>query len=281
MTAPLELEIEEPEALPWSHLVRVACVRRCGKPALADPSQVSNALCGPCRIAEASAAATISRLPAETPPPMVRGGYAVLLAPRAAERSLRGCPICATARTEAACTFTGRTEPEQREMCASGCGHVRPGPVSDLFGAALLAGWAAEVRHTKPRDPIFGKDAWSVRFRRGGRWAGYAVRRGDVWTSVCITGHSLPPFLALGVTELRQWLADPEGCGDAWTEVIRQRVAASALHTKQVRCPGSPRCVLIGPVRAPGVPVIGPEHTHRADGSIVKKVSRKEAVQGV
>ena len=70
MTAPFE--IEEAEALPIdrSHLVRVACVRRCGKQTLADPSQVANALCGPCRYAEASLVATIQRLPGETPPPM-------------------------------------------------------------------------------------------------------------------------------------------------------------------------------------------------------------------
>lgn len=272
MTAPFE--VEEPEALPWSHLVRVACVRRCGKAALADPSQIANALCGPCRIAEASVAATISRLPAETPPPMVSGGYVVSYA----QRAENGCPVCATARTVADCSYTGHVEAASGAVvCPSNCGHDRPGPIRDLFAAAAGYGWCADANHSV----IAGKEIWSVRFRRGEEWAGYAVRRGDVWGSVCIVGRSLPPFLALGVTELKQWLAGPEACGEAWMREIRVKVAASMLHKKIVCCPGAPRCVVQGPARAPDAAVIGPEHTHRADGSIVKKVSRKQTVQGM
>jgi len=279
VTAPFE--IEEAEALPIdrSHLVRVACVRRCGQQTLADPSQVANALCGPCRLAEASVAATILRLPAVAPPPMAQGGYAVSLAPRAAERAENGCPICATARVEATCSYAGHEKAVSGAVVCRGeyCGHALPAPVHALDADAMAAGWDTVVRHSV----LGGKHVWSVRFRRSGAWAGYAVRRGDAWTSVCITGETLPPFLALGVTDLRQWLADPAACGEAWVEAARQRAAAGALHKKIIRCPGAPRCVAQGPARAPDAAVIGPEHTHRADGSIVKKVSRKQAVQGM
>lgn len=253
MTAPFE--IEEPEPVAWSHLVRVACVRRCGAQTLADPSQLANALCGPCRLAEASVVTTIQRLPAKTPPRMVWSGS-----------GSRG-PEDGSERAEL-------VPPEF--VCGTLCVHEVPGPVRDLCQVAEDHGWAYLETHS--RGGVMGgngkqlavADMWVVRFRKPG-WMGYAARRGDEWDSVCITGATLPPFLVLGVTDLRQWLADPEGCGAEWRHAIRDRVARQALHKKIVSCPGAPACVPQGPGR-----VVAPEHTHRADGSIVIKVSRKE-----
>src|ERR1041384_6026236 len=49
--------------------------RACGAAGVVfAPGQEGNVLCGGCRISEASLATAISRLPANTPPPIVRAG---------------------------------------------------------------------------------------------------------------------------------------------------------------------------------------------------------------
>lgn len=237
------------EARDWVH---VDCTRCGAHGVVAAPGQEADALCGGCRLVDASLATAISRLPAETPSPMVWSGSSVS-EPHEAAQGVEAV----------AC-------PPGREI------HVPPKPVSDLADAAWAAGWSRQVRHSV----VGGVDWWSVRFGRPG-WGGYAVRRGDAWVSVCVTGETLPPFMALGVTELRQWLADPAACGEAWFAEVRRKVAAAELHAKQVRCPGPPRCVVVGPWTAAGVAPAPGEHTHRADGSIVRKVSRKEAQAGL
>lgn len=236
------------EARDWVH----ADCTRCGAHGVvAAPGQEADALCGGCRLVDASLATAISRLPAETPPPMV------------------------WSRPESLGAQIGSGAVKVVPCLPGQCLHARPKPVHDLQGCAAGHGWAASVRHST----VGGVDWWTVRFGRPG-WGGYAVRRGDVWTSVCVTGETLPPFMALGVTELRQWLADPAACGEAWFAEVRRKVAAAELHAKQVRCPGPPRCVVAGPWTAVGVAPAPGEHTHRADGAIVKKVSRKEVKHG-
>lgn len=241
------------EARDWVH---VDCTRCGAHGVVAAPGQEVEALCGGCRLVEASLATAISRLPAETPPPMVWSG-------------------------------SGDSEPQEAAQavkvvpCGTLCVHPVPRPVRDLCSAAEASGWSVSERHSVAG----GVDWWSVRFGRnlpdGGAFAGYAVRRGDAWVSVCVTGETLPPFMALGVTELRTWLADPAACGEAWFAEVRRKVAAAELHAKQVRCPGPPRCVVAGPWTAAGVAPVPGEHTHRADGAIVRKVSRKEAQAGL
>lgn len=241
------------EARDWVH---VDCTRCGAHGVVAAPGQETDALCGGCRLVDASLAAAISRLPAETPPPMVWSGSGV----SEPQEATQGVEVVAC-------------EPGE-------CGHLMPGPVDQLQAVAVRAGWHTGVRHSV----VGGVDWWSVRFGRnlpdGGVFAGYAVRRGDVWVSVCVTGETLPPFMALGVTELRTWLADPKACGEAWFAEVRRKVAAAELHAKQVRCPGPPRCVVAGPWTVDGVAPAPGEHTHRADGAIVKKVSRKEVKHG-
>lgn len=236
------------EARDWVH---VDCTRCGAHGVVAAPGQEAEALCGGCRLIDASLATAISRLPAETPPPMV------------------------WSRPESLGAQIGSGAVKVVPCLPGMCVHLMPGPVDQLRAVAVRAGWGTGVRHST----VGGVDWWSVRFGRPG-WGGYAVRRGDAWSSVCVTGQTLPPFMALGVTELRRWLADPAACGEAWFAEVRQKVAASELHAKQVRCPGPPRCVVAGPWTAAGVAPAPGEHTHRADGSIVRKVSRKEVKHG-
>lgn len=123
-------------------------------------------------------------------------------------------------------------------VCEPGlCVHEKPGPVLDFWIEAQAAGWVAQIQHSRSVPMyITGKqgakveDFWSVRFRRGG-WGGYAVRRGASWDSVCVTGAALPPFLALKMTDLRTWLADPER-DPSWYQEIRDRVAAQKARQK-------------------------------------------------
>ncbi len=127
-----------------------------------------------------------------------------------------------------------------------GCEHTPPAPVSTLADAAWAAGWQREVRHS--RGGVVGgtgkqlavADMWSVRFRRDG-WMGYAVRRGAAWSSVCVAGASLPPFLKLGVTGLKVWLAEPDQPAEWYAEVVRleaERAAATKAKAAATRAAG-------------------------------------------
>jgi hypothetical protein len=255
VTAPLEFE--ELEAVPFSALVRTRC-RQCGTPGvLAAPGRERDALCGPHLREEASLATAISRLPAEPPPPL---GWD--------RPEWCGRPEAVSA---------AEVVPPEFVCPASGCDHEMPGPVGDLRDVAILAHWKVRVRHS--RGGVMGgagkqlavADMWTVRFRRPG-WAGYAARREDKWDSVCVMGSELPPFLALGVTDLKEWLADPAQPAE-WYTRIRKRVADSALATKIVKCPGPGGCAWVDEARG--------LHTHRANGDIKIKTSKKEQVQGL
>lgn len=255
MTSPA-FEIEEPEPIEASHLLAVSCSRRCGARTVVAADQVSVALCGPCRAQDAASATCITRLPDKPPPAVAEWGSEKILAQNGAERVELVAP-------EFVC------EP-------NGCDHPMPGPVSELRDVAILAHWKARVRHS--RGGVMGgagkqlavAEIWSVRFRRGA-WQGYAVRRDDGWDSVCVAGETLPPFMALGVADLRLWLAEPER-GAEWYDGIRARVAASALSKKLIKCPGPGECEWVDAGRG--------DHTHRGDGAIKIKNSRAERKAG-
>lgn len=167
--------------------------------------------------------------------------------------------------------------------CGLLCIHEVPNPVRDLWDACDRSGWVVLEMHSRgtPAGARTVKEVWSVRFRRPG-WMGYAVRAGDSWTSVCIAGDSLSPFLDLGVTELREWLVNPEQEA-SWYAALRERREAQALAGKTVRCPGPGECVLHLIASAFvlfGVPIAEEPHTHRANGDIKIKRSRTERVDG-
>ncbi len=149
-------------------------------------------------------------------------------APGGSERTLLTPP-------EYVCPPFGSTPEGGIKVGRFGC-HEAPGPVEGLALDAWDHDWQVLTQHS--RGGVVGgtgkqlavADMWSVRFRREG-WMGYAVRRGSVWSSVCVAGVDLPPFLGLGVTELGQWLADP--ARDAsWYQAIRDRKAEQAAATK-------------------------------------------------
>jgi hypothetical protein len=165
--------------------------------------------------------------------------------------------------------------------------------VSELINLLRERGWQLRWQHS--RGGVMGgagkqlapAEMWSVRFRRGA-WQGYAVRRGGAWDSVCVAGEALPPFLALGVTDLRVWLADPAQPPE-WYDKIRKRVAGAALASKVIKCPGPGECAL-DLVRLAFVPLrmamgsrqmaLIPDHTHRGDGATKIKNSKAERKTG-
>lgn len=265
MTAPMEFEIEA-EPIAASHLLAVPCVRRCGARTVAAPGQERAALCGPCRLREASGVAAIQRLPTVPPPPL---GW---------DRP------DGSGATEAV-SAPAVQDPEM--VCPAYCEHERPGPVRGLVEHAGSYGWHLEVRHS--RGGVMGgsgkqlavADMWSVRFRRG-PWKGYAARRGEDWDSVCVAGEALPPFLMLGLVQLREWLTQPDRPA-AWYDAVRALRAQQELDKKIVKCPGPGVCDVQGPWSLDGVlvPPSGPDHTHRASGAIRIKISKKEKASGL
>lgn len=161
-------------------------------------------------------------------------------------------------------------------VCPEHCGHVAPGPVLDLRKLAVEKGWRAAIQHS--RGGVMGgngkqlgvADMWGVRFRRG-PWMGYAVRRGAAWGSVCVAGTDLPPFLRLGVTGLREWLAEPARPPSWYGEVVAKE-AAAALAAKVVPCPGVAGCRWDDPQSL--------RHTHRGNGDVKQRKARKQAEHG-
>jgi hypothetical protein len=127
-----------------------------------------------------------------------------------------------------------------------GCEHVPPGPVSDLCDLAWANGWQHEYRHS--RGGVVGgtgkqlavADTWSVRFRRDG-WMGYAVRRGAAWSSVCVAGEKLPPFMKLGVTGLKVWLAEPDQPASWYAEVVRIEAERAAAQKERAKASAAAR----------------------------------------
>lgn len=169
-------------------------------------------------------------------------------------------------------------------VCGSRCDHDIPGPVCDVRERAEAEGWVTALAHSRGvrAGARTVADQWSVRFRRG-TWQGYAVRSGDAWKSVCVSGEALPPFLMLGVTELREWLEQPDRSAE-WYSVIRKRVAEQDKASKIVKCPGPLKCTLhlVALAFVPfGVAVVSADHTHRANGDIKIKKSKKEQVAGL
>lgn len=240
-------EFEEPQPINASHLVHCACVV-CGGVALAAPSQAQKARCTACVGAGVDGSA-------------LRGSYTPgrLLSPlRPSEAVVE--------------------QPEVRPpvlVCLPECEHPMPDPVRDLTLYAIAQGWQVVVQHSAGGvmggngKQLADAQMWGMRLRMGAKWQGYAVRRGAQWESVCVAGETLPPFLTLGITELRTWLAEPEQPA-SWYAGLRAKAAAQAQAAKIVKCPGPGAC---------GWTAAG-EHTHRANGDIKPKASRSKREHG-
>lgn len=106
-----------------------------------------------------------------------------------------------------------------------------PGPVEKLVAEGSALGWRVRKQwargylpHATTGAPGVSQDSYAVRFAREG-WGAWAIRRGDSWPFVWMWGTALLPFGLAGVTDLRQWLADPAACGAEFFDAIRRRVA--------------------------------------------------------
>jgi len=231
---------------------------------------------------EETEGADLGRIEVGQPQPCDRCGGISYTGPRCTRCALAGAPdtrFWGGRKGQASSSPENRSEraemvpPEQ--VCPLPCGHDAPKPVEDLATFAFKADWRVMLGHSRGRvvggngKQLAVAELWSVRFRRG-TWQGYAVRRGSAWESVCIAGETLPPFLALGVTELRAWLADPERPGgveaEAWVENLKAQASRRAVAGKIVKCPGPGECAWVDERRG--------DHTHRANGEIKIKTTR-------
>ncbi len=213
----LGFEFEEPQPVAASHLLRCACCV-CGHETLADPAYVAMARCARCM---PPGGAVVG---GGIPPP-ARGGFYAL---RPAQRVV---DVVKVVPPESVCPVFayGQGAPE--------CGHEAPAPVGSLAGLALDCGWLVARGHS--RGGVMGgngrqlaaADMWSVRFRRPG-WQAYAVRRGAAWSSVALAGDALHPFMAAGVTDLKEWLQAGGAMSAEWYAAIVKREADKATRTK-------------------------------------------------
>lgn len=236
-------EFEEPQPIEASHLVHCACMT-CGGTALAAPEQARKARCTACAGAGVDGSA-------------LRGSYTPgrLLSP------LRP--------SEAVVERTAIRPPVL--VCPPDCAHPLPAPVRDLTLYASAYGWLVTAQHSVGGvmggigKQLADAQLWSVRFRVGVKWQGYAVRRGAQWESVCVAGETLSPFLTLGVTDLRTWLAEPEQPLE-WYAGLRAKAAGQTLAAKKAKCP--PGCALLA------------GHEHRANGDVKYPKPRSKREHG-
>ena len=117
---------------------------------------------------------------------------------------------------------------------------VPPPSAVRALAAGTPVGWTVVTQYSRGCQPhkTTGKpgpvkDWWAVRFTWKDEYGAYAVHDGSGWDTVCVWGKTLPPFLKLGVTDLKQFLADPAACGPAWVDAIRVRVAEQDARAKQ------------------------------------------------
>lgn len=146
-----------------------------------------------------------------------------------------------------------RVDAELAGVLAGGEESVYPAPeVSSLAGLEPLRGWPGPVEklaadgsalrwrvrrqwargcvpHAVTGAPGVSQDSYAVRFARedadGARWGAWALYRQGTWKHVWMWGSELLLFGLAGVTDLREWLADPAACGSEWCDRIRTRVA--------------------------------------------------------
>lgn len=90
--------------------------------------------------------------------------------------------------------------------------------------------------HAVTGAPGASQDSYAVRVVREDaafvRWGAWALYRGGAWKHVWMWGSELLPFGLAGVTDLREWLADPGACGPQWCDRIRSRVADQEMARK-------------------------------------------------
>lgn len=225
MSQAFEFEIEA-EAVEASHLLRVRC-SGCGAAALAAPGQQAAALCTACRGGSVVAPELLGRY---TP---VRGDALCRTRPGTAQGVSLGADWPRW-EVKGVWSVTGgpRTiELERPAWC--------PGPVLGLAQSASAAGWGVRVQwatgslpHATTGKPGPVRESFAVRCLRDA-WGAWAVRRGDAWPFVWLWGETLSPFGLAGLTEMTEWLRDPDACDDRWYASIRARRAQQEIARKE------------------------------------------------
>jgi hypothetical protein len=94
--------------------------------------------------------------------------------------------------------------------------------------------WAhGSMPHSILGTPGKPRDSYSVTFgSQDGEWQGYAIYAAGAWQSIIVAGKRLPPFSALGRTDLSVWLAGPWPEGASFYDDVRRRRAEQAANTK-------------------------------------------------
>lgn len=209
MTGPIEMEIEARE-IPASHLLSVRCTG-CGGRTLAAPGRERLARCATC------------------------WGGSVIVPTRSLPYTVPvGWPLLRCSVPEQARPAYPAPEVSSRYNIAA----AWPSAVEKLAsdGSALAwdvrKAWARGcLPHATTGRPGPSEDSYAVRFARS-HLAAWAVYRGGAWKFVWMTGKDLPPFGLGGVTDLREWLADP-GKPASWYDVIRERARLAEMRRKE------------------------------------------------
>lgn len=205
MTMPVEMEIEARE-IPASHLLSVRCTG-CGGRTLAAPGRERLARCATC------------------------WGGSVLLPARSMAYTIPvGWPLLRVTLVEQERTPYPAPEVSSRDDIAALHGVVWPSAVEKLASDGSALAWDVRKQwargclpHATTGRPGASEDSFAVCFARD-VWTAWAVYRGGAWKFVWMTGKDLPPFGLGGVTDLREWLADPDRPA-SWYDAIRERVA--------------------------------------------------------
>jgi hypothetical protein len=94
--------------------------------------------------------------------------------------------------------------------------------------------WAhGSMPHSILGTPGKPRDSYSVTFgSQDGEWQGYAIYAAGAWQSIIVAGKRLPPFSALGRTDLSVWLAGPWPAEASFYDDVRRRRAEQAANTK-------------------------------------------------
>jgi hypothetical protein len=217
MTAPFEIDVEAVE-IEASHLLSVRCAD-CGSRTLAAPGRERLARCATCW-----------------------GGSVIVPASSMSYTTPVGYPLWRREVPEAVRPAYPAPEVSSRDDIAAlhGVAHgvVWPGAVEKLASDGCALHW--DVRKTWARGclphattgrPGAPEDSYAVRFARE-TWSAWAVYRGGAWKFVWMVGRDLPPFGLGGVTDLREWLADPEKL-TSWYGAIRERARLVEVRRKE------------------------------------------------
>lgn len=112
-------------------------------------------------------------------------------------------------------------------------------PVLTLEREAKKLGWLTSkawahgsMPHSILGTPGAPRDSYSVTFgTKDGKWQGYAIYAAGSWQSIIVAGKRLPPFSAMGRTDLSAWLAEPDR-EPSWYMTIRALRAQQLANTK-------------------------------------------------